>query len=291
MDQLLSLRVFASVAQEGSFVKAAERLQISPPMVSKHIARLEERLGARLFHRNTRKVALSDLGRVYWESVKAILDDLDEAELAVSHGSQRASGRLSVTAPTWFSSPFFARILATFQQAYPQVELDLDLRDRLVDIVEEGYDLALRVGRDEPPSLLSRRLGDIQFLLVAAPTLVGKPMRHFSSLQGYPWLDYAYVEDSGRLIQGEESVQLRPVLRSNSTSLLRDAAVAGMGLALLPHPLVREDLQARRLQVVLPQLSWPTLGLYGVYSSRRFLSTRVQVFLQHLQTATISQAL
>jgi DNA-binding transcriptional LysR family regulator len=235
LDQLQSLRVFCRVAELESFTAAAERLGISTAAASKHLQQLEQRLGVRLLHRSSRKVSLTDSGRAYWESVQAILEDLEEADLAVAAEAHVPAGRLRLTAPSWFGSEPFAAVVREFRAQYPAVQLDLDLSDGMVDIVDQGLDLALRVTRHLQTSLLSRYLGPVHFHLVAAPSLLPRNLTHPSSLQGFPWLEYSYVSVEGLLPIGPESVQLEPVLHSNSTLMIYQAARAGLGVAILPR--------------------------------------------------------
>ncbi len=285
MDQLVSLRVFCTVVELGSFVAAAERLTMSTSMVSKYIMNLEGRLGVRLLNRTSRSLSLTDVGHSYWESVRRLLDDLDEADTTVSLQAHKPRGWLKVTAPSWFAVPRFVEFLEAFRQECPEVSVDLDLSDRRVDLVEEGFDLALRVTVAD--SLLEGlSLADISFSLVAAPGyLADKTVESFTDLSGLDLLDYTYVTQGERFRYRDQTVAVRSVFRSNSTVMIHQLAIQGLGVALLPTWLSHDDLSCGRLCEVLPSLKWPTAKLYAVDSGRRHPSARTRAFLKHLQQA------
>ncbi len=285
MDQLLSLRVFCTVVELGSFVAAAERLTMSTSMVSKYVMNLEARLGVRLLNRTSRRLSLTDVGQSYWESVRRLLDDLDEADTTVSLQAHRPRGWLKVTAPSWFAVPRFVEFLEAFRKDCPEVSVDLDLSDRRVDLVEEGFDLALRVTVADGP-FEGKSLADIPFSLVASPGyLDGKSVETLADLGGLDMLDYAYVAQGDRFRYRDQSVAVRSVFRSNSTVMIHQMAIHGLGVALLPTWLSQEDLAAGRLMGVLPKLDWPVARLYAVDSGRRHQSARTRAFLNHLQRA------
>ena len=250
---------------------------------TRHIQQLEHKLGVRLLNRTSRKISLTETGQAYWESVKAILEDLDEADLSVAREAQMPAGKLRLTAPSWFGIARFAEMLASFRREHPQVELDIDLSDRQVDIVEDGLDLALRVTLKLKTSLLSRELCRIRFRLVASPELLPRKLSYPDSLKGYPWLEYHYHSFDGRLQFGPTQVVLQTVMHSNSTTMLYEAARAGVGLVMLPEWLVEEDLKSGSLVEVFPEFPRMDAGLYAIFSSRRYLSVRVQVFLKMLE--------
>src|ERR1700712_3915169 len=184
MDALTSLRVFRDVVEAGSFVKAAERLDISTAMTSKHVANLERQLGVRLLNRTTRHLSLTEAGSVYFEQCSEALDILQAAEAAVGTQTAHPQGVLKVTAPGWFATRKFADILVAYRQRYPDVLVDLRLENRFVDLVEEGYDMALRATSEPSPSLIVRPLCRVPFILTREPAYLephGYP-RHPSEL-------------------------------------------------------------------------------------------------------------
>ena len=172
MDSLVSMRVFCLVAELKSFATAAQRLRISPAMASKHVMQLEKRLGTRLLNRTSRRVSLSESGALYFEQARQMLDSLDEVEAAVSNATVVPHGTLRLTAPVWMANRIFAGVLADYQARYPEVRLDVDLSGRLVNLVEEGFDLALRATAAPDEALIARPITNVPFYLVAAPAFL-----------------------------------------------------------------------------------------------------------------------
>lgn len=288
MDTLISMRVFRQVVELGSFVAAAARLQMSTAMVSKHVMHLERHLGTRLLNRSSRHLSLTEAGSLYLEQCRDMLDTLDEVEATVGRAAVVPRGTLRISAPAWFANPLFARVLADYQASYPEVVIDLDLSGRLVNLVEEGFDLALRVTQNPAPALIARPLCSVHFHLVASAACLqrlGLPTS-IEALSQLPMICYSLLPTPDTLVVegplGAHSLRMRPVLRCNTESLMREAALAGMGLAFLPGWLVDEDIAAGRLQRVLPELVLPLGRLYAVYASRRYLSSKVRTFLDFI---------
>jgi DNA-binding transcriptional LysR family regulator len=285
MDSLVSLRVFCTVAELGSFTAAAGRLGLSAAMTSKHVLHLERRLGARLLNRTSRHVSLTETGALYWEQARQMLDGLDEIEAAVSRATVTPRGTLRFSAPVWLANPIFAGILADYRACFPEGRLDVDLSGRQVNLVEEGFDLALRAARLLDRGLIARPVADIDFHLVAAPSYLvrcGRP-QSVADLDGRALLAYSpSLADGGIVVNGAAGsriVKFEPVLQSANETLLRLAALEGMGLALLPMALIRQDLAEGRLELALPG-NPPVRGrLFGVYPSRKYLSAKVRTFL------------
>lgn len=287
MDTLLSLRVLAAVAEHKSFSAVAERLNLSPAMTSKHVKHIEARLGARLLNRNSRNVSLTEAGAQYLKRVRPLLEGLYEAESLLSSDSIAPRGTLKIAMPIWLSNPRFATILAAYQQQNPQVVLDLDLSGRKINIVEEGTDLALRVAFQLDDGLIARKLAPVTFQLVAAPDFLDRFTRPKTpeDLNGAPMLAYTQVAADGRIkFDGENGLdlQLKPVMLSGNENLLHNAAMAGMGFAMLPNWLTHDDLQAGRLETVLPQVDWPKLHIHAIYSDRNYMPAKVRSFLDFL---------
>jgi len=284
MDSLVSIRVFCLVAELKSFATAAQRLRISPAMASKHVMQLEKRLGTRLLNRTSRRVSLSESGTLYFEQARQMLGSLDEVEAAVSKATVVPRGTLRLTAPVWMANPMFAKVLADYQTRYPDVRLDIDLSGRLVNLVEEGFDLALRATAAPDETLIARPITAVPFLMVAAPAYldrVGRPKR-LADLTGQSMLHYAlYPGESLSLKRdgGVETVKLNPVLRSGNETLLHMAALEGMGLAFLPKWLVAGDVAAGRLEQILPHEAIFEGRLFAVYPSRKYLSAKVRTFI------------
>jgi DNA-binding transcriptional LysR family regulator len=288
MDRLTSLRVFREVVDAGSFSIAADRLSISAPMVSKHIAQLEKALGARLLHRSSRHLSLTEAGATWHAQSAQALDMLDAAEAAIGQRHAAPRGRLKVSAPVWCATPCFADALATFRQRCPEVLVDMHLENRKVDLAADGYDLALRATQEPSPALIARPLCRVRFHLVAAPAALardGTPVLP-SDLARQGAIVPSYVELDGHAIQGPDGrsapLQLSPVLRSDDTTLSLHAVRAGMGLAFLPEWLVDEDLARGILVRVLPGWSAPPVTLFAVYASRQYMAPKLRSFIDFL---------
>lgn len=287
MDTLLSMKVFRQVVESGSFVAAAERIDLSTAMTSKHVMNLERNLGVRLLNRTSKHMSLTEIGTVYYEQCQEILDRLEVVDAAVKRSAVATSGVLKVTAPVWFANPTFTKALAAYRARYPDVFLDLNLNDRKVDLVEEGFDLALRVTSNHDASLLTRRICSIQFRLVAAPNYLrdnGCPTTT-SELSQHVFLSYSYSPVRDELLfdgpHGQEKIAITASMRSNSTSMLYQAAIASMGLAILPEWLIEDDLTSGRLELLNLDYAFST-DLNAVYTSRRYLSPKVRTFVDFL---------
>ena len=287
MDSLVSMRVFCLVAELKSFATAAQRLRISPAMASKHVMQLEQRLGTRLLNRTSRRVSLSESGALYFEQARQMLDALDEVEAAVSNATVVPHGTLRLTAPVWMANTIFAGVLADYQARYPDVRLDVDLSGRLVNLVEEGFDLALRATGAPDEALIARPITNVPFYMVAAPAhldRVGRPAKP-ADLAGQALLHYAlYPGESFSLNRNGtvETIKLNPVLRSGNETLLHMAALEGMGFAFLPKWLVTEDIAAGRLLHILPDDVVFEGRLFAVYPSRKYLSAKVRTFIDFI---------
>ncbi len=288
MDTLLSMKVLRQVVELGSFVAAAERLNLSTAMTSKHVMHLERNLGARLLNRTSRHLSLTEAGTVYYEQCREMLDNLEVVEAAVGRSAVAARGVLKITAPVWFANPLFTNALAEYRSRYPDVLLDLNLNDRMVDLVEEGFDLALRVTHQPGSSPIARRICSIQFMLVASPDYLrrnGYPKTP-SELSKHVAITYSYSRLGDGIFfdgpNGRETVKLAASIRSNNTSMAYQAALASIGLAFLPEWLIEDDFTTRRLEVLMPDYTLPTASLYAVYTSRRYLSPKVRTFVDFL---------
>lgn len=284
MDSLVSMRVFCLVAELKSFATAAQRLRISPAMASKHVMQLEKRLGTRLLNRTSRRVSLSESGALYFEQARQMLDSLDEVEAAVSNATVVPRGTLRLTAPVWMANTIFAGVLADYRARYPEVRLDVDLSGRLVNLVEEGFDLALRATGAPDEALIARPITRVPFYMVAARAYLdraGRPTK-LADLASQAVLHYALYPGETFSFTGEhgtETVKLNPVLRSGNETLLHMAALQGMGLAFLPKWLVTEDIAAGRLEHVMPGRVFFEGKLFAVYPSRKYLSAKVRTFI------------
>jgi DNA-binding transcriptional LysR family regulator len=289
MDTLTSLQVFREVAEGGSFVGAAERLGLSTAMASKHVAHLERRLGARLLNRSSRRLSLTEAGAAYLARCREALDLLRAGEAVVACGAEAPQGVLKVTAPVWCATRRFADLLAAYRDRYPQVVPDLRLENRRVDLVEEGYDLALRVTAGEPsPALIVRPLGGVRFHWVASPACLARagPLETPADLATVGAVLPTYVNLETMTLHGPggatASPRLAAAMKSDDTTLSHHAVRAGIGAAFLPEWLVGDDLDRGTLRAVLPGWTAPPMTLYAAYTSRKYLTAKVRTFIDFL---------
>lgn len=288
MDSLLSLRVFAAVAEAKSFAAVAERMDISAAMTSKHVQHIEAEVGARLLNRTSRSVSLTEAGAIYLAAVRPLLEGLDEAGARLAQSTIEPRGTLKMSLPVWLAEPRFVRVLAAYRAKHPEVMLDLDLSGRQVNLVEDGYDLALRVSPALDEGLIARRLADITFQIVAAPSLlerIGRP-KDIADLNGGPFLAYSPISTGGRVRLGlgpnAPEVRMIPVLQSANETVLFQAALEGMGIAIMPHLFARDHLAEGRLERLLPDLPAPKVGLSAIYPDRSYLPAKTRSFLDFL---------
>lgn len=290
MDRLTSLRAFREVVEAGGFSAAADKLGISAPMVSKHVARLERELGARLLNRSSRHLSLTEAGSLYYEQCREALDVLQAAEAAIGLHAQAPRGQLRVSAPQWFASARFAQALRLYRDRYPEVLVDVRLENRKVDLVAEGYDLAFRATPDPSPTLIVKPLATLQFVLAATPAWLAREggSERLRAAAVVPAIVPTYVDlpdlelaaPAGRL-----RLRLEPVMRSNDSTLTLHAVHAGIGAAFLPVWLVGDDLASGRLVPVLPGHSAKPIPLFAAYASRRYMTPKLRSFIDHFVEA------
>ena len=284
MDTLRSMRVFRAVVELDSFVRASERLGLSAAMVSKHVMHLERHLGARLLNRSSRHLSLTEIGKVYFEQCRDMLDNLDEVEATVGRTTVVPRGMLRLSAPVWFANPIFTRTLAAYRARFPEVTFDIDLSGRVVNLVEEGFDLALRVSAAPSPALIARPVGSVAFYLVAAPAYLARAgvPRLPQELAAHAMISYSLMAAGNELRFDGVTVKFQPVLQSNNESLLHAAALDAMGIALLPSWQADDDLAAGRLVRLFDSYRLVSGKVYAVYTSRRYLSSKVRTFIDFL---------
>jgi len=286
MDRLGDLEVFAQVVATGSLSAAGRELGLSPAVVSKRLRRLEERIGTRLVQRTTRQIALTEAGQGFYERVIAILAGLEEAEAFVTRRSQQARGVLKVSAPTSFGRMHIAPHLKAFMAANPDLSVNLTLSDRLVDIVAEGFDVAIRIAALTDSSLVARRLAPVRRILCATPSYLaahGTP-RDLDDLDGHICLP-PHNNDPWKLEGPEGPLLHRPSgrLSTNSSEVVRECVIAGFGIALRSTWDIAQELRDGRLVRVLSQFEGSRdVAVYAVYASRHFLPTKIRVFIDYL---------
>jgi DNA-binding transcriptional LysR family regulator len=285
MDHLGDLDVFARVVTARGMSAAGRELNLSPAVISKRIRRLEERLGVRLLQRTTRQIALTEVGQGFYERVTSILAGVEEAETWVSSGSDTARGVLRISAPTTFGRMHIAPYLSTFLEQHPAVTVDLVLTDAMVDIVGDGFDLAIRIADLEDSSLVARRLAANHRLLCAAP---GYLARHgapetIEDLARHQLLSHSGAEWRLEGPQGLVQVRIHGPLRTNSSDVVREAVIAGLGIGLRSTWDVGPELKAGRLVQLLPAYTGSRrVAIHAVYPSRRHLELKVRVFVDFL---------
>lgn len=289
MDRLTALKVFRHVAEGGSFAEAGRRLKLSPPAISKNVAELEAHLRVRLINRTTRRMALTEEGRTYLEHVVRGLDALTEADEALCPVKNAPSGTLRVSAPMTVTLTRLSAAIPEFLKCYPDLNLDLHLDDRRVDLVREGFDLAIR-GSDrlEDSSLIARKLAVMPHVLCgspayfdaqAAPAVPADLRAHTCirfSLSGHA--DTWVFSKDGRT----EQIAVHARYSVTSSLAVRDALRSGLGLSLIPRPYVEEDLKEGRLRAVLEDWTTVETTLYAVYPSRQHVAPKIRAFLDFL---------
>ncbi|MDR7375937.1 DNA-binding transcriptional LysR family regulator [Rhodoferax ferrireducens] len=288
MDRFLEMQTFCAVVDAGSFVKAAETLGLSKAAVSRYVGELESRLGVRLLHRTTRRLSLTEEGQVFHVRSKELLAGVDEAEMEITSRSAAASGLLRINAPVTFGILHLAPLWGLFRSQHPQVSLDITLADRLVDLVEEGYDMAIRIATLPSSTLVSKRLASTRMLVCASPQYLaahGTPQVP-ADLAGHAVIAYSYwaSKDDWQFDgpAGPVSVRTRACMHTNSGDTCRAAALAHQGVILQPSFLVGADLAAGRLVQLLPGYQAMEMGIYAVYPTRKHVAPKVRALVDFL---------
>jgi len=288
MDRLTSMAVFRRVVELDGFAAAARDLRMSGAAVSKHVGRLEEGLGVRLLNRTTRRLSLTEAGRTYYDRCARILDDVAEAEQLVTSDAASPRGQLRVNAPMSFGFRHLGPVLPDFLARYPDITIDLALNDRMVDLLDEGWDVAVRIADLPDSSLIARRVGTMRGVLAASPAYVarrGEPADP-KDLAGHDCLLYALnARGQGWSFTGPNgpvSVQVQGPLRANNGDVLAAAAEAGLGVVMMPTFIVCDQLRAGTLRTLMPQWTPLTTGIHCVYPPGRHLSAKVRAFVDFL---------
>lgn len=288
MDKLGNIQVFLAISRRGTFTAAAAELGISKAMASKQIEQLERSLGVRLLNRSTRRVGLTEAGAVYRDRMREILDELRETEDEIARLGSEPRGTLRLMSPVSFGAFHLTRAIGDFQMRYPQLSVDMTLADRAPDIIEEGFDLAIRIGEIEESSLVARRIAEVRIVLCASPEYLeraGAPANPMG-LVGHNCLSYAgrqpIREWTFTMDGAVRTVPVTGSLRSNVGDPLRVAAIQGMGIAQLPTYMVGLDIKEGRLRALLEGFEPPKRPIHAVYSHRRYLSAKVRTFVSFL---------
>ncbi len=280
------LEIFARVARTGNMSAAGREMALSPAVVSKRVSLLEDRLGARLFQRTTRQLTLTETGEGYFKRVVDILSLVEEAEDFVSRRNTKPRGILKVTAPTSFGRQHVTQHLGSFLARYPDIELDMHLTDTFVDIIRDGFDLAIRIGELQDSSLVARKLAADHRVLCASPAYLareGTP-KSIAELENHSCIG-AGLQEAWRLEgpDGATSAKVHSNVRTNSADFVRDALIAGLGIGLRATWDVGQELKSGELLRILSDYRGAnTLAIHAVYPSRDFMPAKVNVFIEHL---------
>jgi DNA-binding transcriptional LysR family regulator len=289
MDQLQSMRVFVKVADLGSFARAATQLDMSNAVVTRHVADLEGRLGTRLMNRTTRSLSLTEAGQVYLERAKQILEELDDAEQMVLERTQEPVGTLRIVAPVVFGMHNFGQVLHDYMRRYPRVIPDVTLVDRSVDLVEEGFDVGIAIARNiRSASVVSRRLTSGSLVVCASPAYIERrgAVEHPLALAQHACLTLnpSFTTDEYLFEGPDGQSRVRPatVMLANNTAMLRQFALQGLGIAVLPSYLIDQDLVSGSLVRLLPDYHLAPIDIHVVYPSRRYMPAKLRTFIDHL---------
>ncbi len=289
MDRIAELTAFVRTVELGSQAEAARELGVTPAMVGRYIRGLEGRLGARLLNRTTATQSMTEAGALFHARAVALLDDLSAAEAAVADRQAEPAGTLRISAPMVFGTRYLAAALARFGAMHPNVSIELTLNDRQVDLVQEGYDLALRIGQLADSALVARRLAPCRLVVVGAPCYFdafGTPETP-DALLGHNCLTYAYANEGrvarftgrdGRVV----AVEMRGRLTANNGEALHEAAVAGAGIVISPTFIAGDALRDGRLRRVLDGWALRDLSMYAVFPSARHLAPKIRVCVDYL---------
>ena len=288
MDKIETIRAFVAVAQEGSFTAAGRRLSLSTKLVSKYVQHLEGGLRTQLFNRTTRSVSLTDVGAAYLERCRPILEQIDDLDSLVRERQGALAGPIRLTAPTGFGSTRLAEALVPFMLAHPEVELDMRLTDNRVALVEEGLDLAIRIGSLRDSTLIARKLSAMPLVLCAAPSYLknhGRPQSPKALSTHVCLVDSNQLDlNTWRLhSDGEEHViRLTGAVQANSPGALARMAIGGLGITRAPLYAIENALSDGRLERVLPDYTTDVFGVYALYPPNRHLTRRLRALIDNL---------
>ena len=287
MDKFASMEAFTQVVQSEGFAAAARKMGVSRSTVNKLVINLEDELNVQLLQRSTRKVSPTATGWVFYERCVNILAELEAAEVAVSELQTEPKGTLKINAPMSFGTLYLGKAIAEFTIQYPELQVQLTLDDRFIDPIAEGYDITIRISQPETsPSLVCQKIAPVTKVLCASPAYLAKHgvPKHPNNLKKHSCLHYGQIVTGNQwqLIneEQEEWVTVKGVLCSNNGEVLKDAALQGLGIALLPTFIIRQELEAQTLAIVLPDYQPPATSLCLIYPLNRHLVTKVRLFVE-----------
>ncbi len=291
MDRLRALEVFVEVVRKEGFARAADALDTSPANVTRYVSELETHLQTRLLNRSSRRMSLTPSGETLFDRARAILDEVAETEALVSSAAIQPRGVLRINAPLSFGVLHLAPLWPRFMERYPDVQLDISLTDRVVDLVDEGYDMAVRISRAGAATVVARKLAVCRSVLCAAPSYLARRGAPASpaDLAHHDCIGYSYHSTGSWLLQdsggAQHPVKPRFILHTNNGDTARAVALGGQGIIAQPTFLIGDDVRGGRLAPVLPGYTLPEIDIQAVYPSRRHVSARVRVMVDFLAEA------
>ena len=288
MNRLDGIEEFIAVAEAGSFSAAARSLNLSKAHVSQQVSRLEDRLGTRLLHRTTRKVSLTETGAIYIEHCRPIIEDLKSADLAVSNLQHQVRGRIRICSPHLLGEVILVPALTLFQEKYPDLEIDIDLSSRKIDLINERYDIAIQVGERKDTNVVNKALATTRFKVVASPSYIekyGQPNSPAELKEHHCLLFASRGESKPWKFKGENNtveINIKSHWRSNSGHLLRAGAKSGLGLAYLPDYYLKNDIQKGELIHVMQGWQSVDRNIVAIYQHKTHVTTKIRLFIEFL---------
>jgi DNA-binding transcriptional LysR family regulator len=289
IDMIKAMQAFVSVVDKGNFVSAAEILNTSTAAISRQISGLESHLGARLLHRTTRRLSLTDVGQEFYSRSQIILNDVSEAEAIIGEQALQPKGVLRISAPLSYGIHWLGPLLTGFRKRYPELQLDIDLSDRAVDLANEGIDVSLRISRSLTSQLIARKLHDIPMVVSASPTYLqqyGIPKTP-EDLIGHKILNYSYLSTGDNWSfthkNGDKvSIRLHPLVHATNGDILKTLALDDGGIICQPNFILEQELKNGTLIPLLQDWSMDPFTLYAIYLSRKHLSAKVRAFIDYM---------
>ncbi|MAM72149.1 MAG: LysR family transcriptional regulator [Gammaproteobacteria bacterium] len=288
MNKFIEMQSFRAVVNSGSFVKAADELGVSKAAVSRYVSDLESRLGVRLLQRTTRRLSLTEEGEIFNNRSRDILAELEEAENEISSRSSSVSGQIRVNAPVSFGIKYLAGLWGKFHDLYPNVTLDITLSDQLVDLLDDNFDIAIRISRLTDSSLISKKLSTTRMMLCASPSYLqkaGEPIQPMDLLE-HQIIAYSYWSGGNEWRfdgpEGPQSIKIKPWINSNNGETCLAMALENEGIILQPSFLVEEYIAKKHLKEILPEYKSIELGIYAMYPSRKHVASKTRALVNFL---------
>lgn len=286
MDRLLSMEIFTTAVELGTFTATADKFKLSPAMISKHIQALETRIGATLLNRTTRQHHLTEIGERYYQKCKEILEQITTIETDAKASSSEPRGKLRVSASVWYGMSTLAPAIADYLAAYPEVDIELLLNDRYVDPVSEGFDVVIRIGELKDSTMIARKLPDYELIICASPDYLAKhgEPTHPDALIEHQCLDFTSWSTPGgwRQINKQAGRYANSRITSNNVQVIREAALKGLGLIMMPTSLLKEDLTAGRLQEILINYKPAAKPVNILFSEKAKTTAKISSFVDFI---------